>query len=276
MKSQKRALLLAIVIALATFVGMQIWRINVETGLKNPKTQTVCRIKVDLPIEPPKAGDRIEFRHVEPYKVPADVFGALDQPIRWDDKWNSEMFEWWEAARDLRPGKILLQSDLKQGKTESRPLVEMIPKEERAITIPVRPSSMHGGQLYPDCWVDVLATCNRTAEGRSQMVTRTVLQRVKVIAVDGITDRLRFQKEESRRGNQITLALRPEVCEAVELLIQSGAELSLILRNPEDTTINSYLITKPKELDSILSDKVNPGDPFYITESKGKEERGHE
>jgi pilus assembly protein CpaB len=110
---------------------------------------------------------------------------------------------------------------------------------------PVRLSSdqIVGGLLEPGCYVDVLVTSATRASARNvrgEAVSKTFLERVKVIAVNaevvksGMDEEGRAPQAPPRNaGWTVTLLVNTTQAEALQLAISRG-DISLSLRNPLD------------------------------------------
>jgi len=102
------------------------------------------------------------------------------------------------------------------------------------------PSAGVGGFILPGDFVDVLLTVDRApGEERGGMVRR-LMQRVEVLAADTRTEANQNNVEgkiiEHRELRHVTLLVRPQQGQELALAQKQGT-LTLILRNPEDTTV---------------------------------------
>ena len=94
--------------------------------------------------------------------------------------------------------------------------------------------------LYPGCSVDVLCTF-RTAGKNRQAVSKTLLENVKVLAVEGQTGLSSTEKHprnsrDLRRSSKqsiVTLMVKAKQAEILQLAIENGT-ISLAMRNPRD------------------------------------------
>jgi Flp pilus assembly protein CpaB len=98
----------------------------------------------------------------------------------------------------------------------------------RAVTVEVNESSGGAGLLVQGCRVDVVATLRKGDE----TVSRTIVENVKVAAVDG---RLVKEKGAAQGVRTITLFVSPKNAEAIELASNNGRP-RLVLRNAGDNT----------------------------------------
>lgn len=143
------------------------------------------------------------------------------------------------AAQAIYKGEPILAKKIAehgQGST----LSALITKNKRAVTVRVNDVVGVAGFVLPGNAVDVLATEKKSRNGKP--VAKTVLQNVKVLAVDQTTG----NKDEPTVVRAVTLELTPE--EAEELVeVRTGGEIQLALRNSLDTTVMSPPPTPEKK-----------------------------
>jgi pilus assembly protein CpaB len=100
----------------------------------------------------------------------------------------------------------------------------------RAIGVPITAESSAGGFILPNDRVDVLLTrdiCACNGGGQKNFVSQTILQDVRVLAVDQVAHQEKDQQ--SVVGKTATLELTPVQSELLEVAHQSGV-VSLVLR----------------------------------------------
>lgn len=108
-------------------------------------------------------------------------------------------------------------------------LAYLIAPEKRAVTVRVNDVIGVGGFLQPGNRVDILAT--RTLENNRQRVaTRTLLQNIKVLAVD---QQAQTNQDEPAVVRAVTLEVDPEQGEELVKATEEGT-VRLALRNPTD------------------------------------------
>lgn len=257
MKNQQLAILLAVLIGVISFVGIQLYVARATTD----RASEADRIFVYVTTRAIEKGEALEHgRNVRMIPVNGRALENVSKRLvrarreRPDDLTGI-------AAHGIPVDVLLVDSDIDKSGMQSTIRVE---NSRRAWTLSVTPNSLHGGQLRPNDWVDVLATF-RSEEG--SLITRTVLQWQRVLAVNGVA----LETQTPARGNQVTLALEPEVCEAMELLRAMNAEFSLSLRNPEDRGANPDLYNKVRDVRQVLSNfTVDTRDPFSTALSGNK------
>ena len=107
-------------------------------------------------------------------------------------------------------------------------LSSIIPEGQRAITVKVNEVIAVAGFALPGSYVDVLVSGK---DANKQQFSRTVLSRVKVLAVAQETS---TEPDKPKVVNAVTLALAPHDSETLDLARNIGV-LSLVLRNELDT-----------------------------------------
>ncbi|MCI0499668.1 MAG: Flp pilus assembly protein CpaB [Planctomycetales bacterium] len=114
----------------------------------------------------------------------------------------------------------------------------------RAVSVTVSSDQVSGGLLYPQCFVDVLASFQlisyaRGTESPGEAVATTLLERIKVLAIAGesaITNPDKEGKDTPRASSRrltVTLELDSKQAESLQLAVNNGT-ISLVLRNPTD------------------------------------------
>ena len=115
-------------------------------------------------------------------------------------------------------------------------LAAVLPKGMRAVAIDISPDSDAGGFILPEDHVDILLTHHdKSAErtsGIEKIVTDTILENVRVLAVDQAAEEKSGQKVII--GKTATVELTPEQAETLANAHQLGA-LSLSLRSLMDS-----------------------------------------
>ena len=119
-------------------------------------------------------------------------------------------------------------------------LAAVLPKGMRAAAIDISPDSDAGGFVLPEDHVDILLTRHDKAAERTsgieRIITDTILQNVRVLAVDQAADDKNGQKV--ILGKTATVELTPEQAETLASARQLGS-LSLALRSLVDSPLSS-------------------------------------
>ena len=118
-------------------------------------------------------------------------------------------------------------------------MASLVPTDRRAFPVPVDRWVTEARLVYPGAFVDVLTTLRIPGERRSN--TKLVLQRIRVLAVDGAVDaaelasRQQGKKKRSaaNRRSVVTLLVRPDQAEVLALASREG-KLDLVLRRAGD------------------------------------------
>lgn len=175
-----------------------------------------------------------------------------------------ETMEWLidsRVSKDVPEGSFLLHEHLMQDDPVER-FAATVEPGMRAVTIPVNPRTAVAYFIEPGSRVDVLATMEVTervyedveipqaanselagaakvqrARKEKRVITKTILQNVKILAVDRATTRGNYMEIGERGFNTVTVEVSPIDSEKIVFAIDEAAgELTLVLRNPEDAT----------------------------------------
>jgi Flp pilus assembly protein CpaB len=147
-------------------------------------------------------------------------------------------------AASPRKGQVIRDSDLAP-QTSGEAIANQLPPGYRAITVTLRDNGP-AVSLFPGAVVDVLATIEVQGPGNSQreMVTRTVLERGRVLAVNdealgmkapANTAASAIDRRTSTRKMTVTLAATPEQASAVEFASARGT-IGIAVRADDDGT----------------------------------------
>lgn len=126
------------------------------------------------------------------------------------------------------------------GRDKEPGLSDDIQKEMRAVSIPVSGASGVSGMIRPSDCVDVLGSFalpsseSTAKDGEMEMVTRTVLQNVTILAVGTDTGRSSGNRRDSSGYGTVTLQVTPREAEVLVFAQQMKGRLFLTLRNKDD------------------------------------------
>jgi pilus assembly protein CpaB len=125
-------------------------------------------------------------------------------------------------------------------------LAPVIQKERRALSIAISGSAAVSGLIKPNDHVDVLGTFSfpsRTNPNQVEMVTKTILQNVVVLATGSQLARQTTEsgKKQEAGYSMVTFELRPEEVEYLVFAQQQRGQLYLSLRNPDDISTKDDL-----------------------------------
>jgi pilus assembly protein CpaB len=142
------------------------------------------------------------------------------------------------STQTVYPGEIILDQRLRDHLGGS-PLAMVIEPNMRAVAVRVNDVSGVGGFLLPGNRVDVLAS--RKAQGSDTVRTETIIQDLKVLAVDQEASQ---DKDKPVVVKSVTLEMTPAQAEIVVKADEEGS-LQLALRNPTDQKV--WAQAKPAE-----------------------------
>ncbi|MAD60596.1 MAG: Flp pilus assembly protein CpaB [Myxococcales bacterium] len=148
----------------------------------------------------------------------------------------------------------------------------LVAKEFRALSLEVDSRTTRSNVVYPGAVVDILTTMRRVEQRDS--VTRLVVQGVKVLAVNGISDAaeldesMRKSKKRARK-DVLTILVNPDQGEALTLASNEG-KIDVLLRNTQDIgSIDTQGVTT-KELTTT---EANEEEQNQKTKRQGKRRR---
>jgi Flp pilus assembly protein CpaB len=115
----------------------------------------------------------------------------------------------------------------------------MVDSGYRAFSLTVDRRVTRANLVYPSALVDILTTMRRSDSRES--ITKLVVQRVRVLAVNGITDADELYKYIRSKNNRssndvVTLHVNPDQAEALTLASREGV-VDVLLRNTNDSKI---------------------------------------
>jgi len=163
-------------------------------------------------------GTKIDSSHIRTASWPVGSVpdGAFSDPAEVEGK---------IAKQAFFPGEILLEGRIAEHLGGST-LSAIIEQNKRAITVRVNDVIGVAGFLLPGNRVDVLAS----RKDNKRVLTRTVLEDIKVLAVDQTASP---EKDKPVVVRAVTLEMTPEEAEILVKSTQEGT-LQLTLRNPLD------------------------------------------
>ena len=152
-----------------------------------------------------------------------------------------------------RKGQVIRDTDLAP-QTSGEAIANQLPPGYRAITVTLRDNGP-AVSLFPGAVVDVLATIEVQGPGNSQreMVTRTVLERGRVLAVNDEALGMKapantaagaIDRRTSTRKMTVTLAATPEQASAVEFASARGT-IGIAVRAEDDGTAAAAPVPAP-------------------------------
>ncbi|HET9713512.1 MAG TPA: Flp pilus assembly protein CpaB [Pyrinomonadaceae bacterium] len=113
-------------------------------------------------------------------------------------------------------------------------LASMIPEGYRAMTVAVNEVVGVSGFIMPGALVDIVVVINPpTSSGQEGVVSKIVLQNIKVLASGQNIDKPKNDREVERSIRAVTLQVTPEQAEKLALASSEG-KLQLVMRNSVD------------------------------------------
>ena len=168
-----------------------------------------------------------------------------------------------------RKGQVIRDTDLAP-QTSGEAIANQLPPGYRAITVTLRDNGP-AVSLFPGAIVDVLATIEVQGPGNSQreMVTRTVLERGRVLAVNDDALGMRasantaanaIDRRTSNRKMTVTLAATPEQASAVEFASARGT-IGIAVRAEDDGTTAAGAAPAPAAAPATPAAGAQPAAP---------------
>jgi pilus assembly protein CpaB len=147
----------------------------------------------------------------------------------------------------LYAGEPVLENKLFAKGASEQGYSTVIPKGYRVVAVKVDRVS-GSGLILPGDRVDVLVHLIRNpSRGILKTSTRTILQNVRVFAVNDVVVETTDRDEKKITAQTISLLVSPEHAQLVMLAEESG-KIRLIMRSPEDNDIATVEDTTPSEL----------------------------
>lgn len=228
------AVAVALVVALLVQVSLG--------GKKQPSVQQEAKVEVLVASKNLRMGQELAAGDMRWQSWPqGSVFpGAV---VREDAQNADEVFEG-RLARNVAEGEPLIRTALVR-ESKGNFVAASLEPGERAVAIEVSASSMVGGFIGPGDFVDVILTYKETIRTEDndprvqsmielnldRMATETILQNVKVLAVD--QSAMRGEEENIKVGKTVTLAVGIQEAERLALAAELG-DLLLSLRGVGD------------------------------------------
>jgi pilus assembly protein CpaB len=139
------------------------------------------------------------------------------------------------AMNKFYPDEIITEKRISEYMGGST-LSALISKEYRAVSVRVDDVVGVAGFILPGNKIDILATTKDRMANKA--ATRTLLQNVKVLAVDQEASQ---EKEKPAIVRAVTLELKPDQAETMVQAMQEGT-IQLTLRNPLDSEVEDRVV----------------------------------
>lgn len=184
------------------------------------ETQPVFVVKEDIPLGSMLTAEKLKLEQWPKGKVPEGVLGNLED------------IEGRRPRSKLFAGEPVLEVKLLSKGESAGGAAPQIPVGYRSVPVKVDEVSGGAAMILPGDRVDVLVYAKGGREIRKTM-TKTILQDIKVFAVDSTWTLESDESGKSIRAKTISLLLTPEQTERVMLACELG-KLRLALRSPND------------------------------------------
>lgn len=214
------ALLAAITFGLIAAVGVKQYLLSAQTIKSNFNDVVVA--KVDIPV-----GSRIIAEQLTVAQFPANVTpeGAISTI---DDQLVGRVVVTSISPRDPVTEAKLAPVGAAGG------LSSMIPEGYRAMTVAVNDVVGVSGFIMPGTLVDIVVVITPPkGSGNEEMISKIVLQNIKVLANGQNIDKPQNARETERSIKAVTLQVTPEQAEKLALASTEG-KLQLVMRNSVD------------------------------------------
>ncbi len=199
-------------------------------------TQNVAVAVKEIPLGAIIAADCTKIEEWPKDRVPT---GALGKP---------EDVEGRRTKAKFFPGEPILDQKL-FGKGAGDPGIGgLIPKGLRVVSLRVDPVTTSGGLLMPGSRVDVQVHVHSDpTNGITETATHTILQDIKVFAVNDVVSLDNSGDTKSIQGRTVSLLVTPSQAEKITLASEMGT-IRLIMRSPDDDVQTPTRGETPMEL----------------------------
>ena len=214
------ALLAAVTFGLIAAVSVKQYLLSAKTFESNLNNVVVA--KVDIPV-----GSRIIAEQLTVAQFPANVTpeGAISTI---DDKLVGRV-----VVASLSPRDPITEAKLAPIGAAGG-LSSMIPEGYRAMTVAVNEVVGVSGFIMPGTLVDIVVVITPPrGSGQDEMISKIVLQNIKVLASGQNIDKPKNDREVERSIRAVTLQVTPEQAEKLALASSEG-RLQLVMRNSVD------------------------------------------
>lgn len=207
---------LAVVLVNAALRSAVVEEIRVDAPL--PMDDVVIA-RVALPIGTRLSAEQLMLRSMPEGMAPEGSFSSIGEALGQAEQPRV-------AIREIFPGEIVTLARLSPPGARAG-LAVRIPEDMRAVTIATDEVQGVAGFVLPGDRVDVLHTMSSAGTRDGELVTRSLLQNVEVVAVDQLANE---DREDPRIARAITLLLDIEQAQKVTLAQRVG-QVKLALRN---------------------------------------------
>jgi pilus assembly protein CpaB len=223
----KSILLLALALGcgLVASIGIsQVMERRHQTTITPGETEAIFVAMHDIPSSEPLTPQNVKLEEWPKEKVPTGAITSLEQLE--DQRARIKMF----AGEPIVQAKLIDEDDVNSPS-------HVIPKGYRVVAVRVDAVSGGGSLIQPHDRVDVLVyLVKNPSHNIFETKTKTILQDIRVFAVDTVYQRNPDQDEPTVAAKTISLLVTPDQAEKVTLASEMGS-IRLILRNDQDSVI---------------------------------------
>jgi pilus assembly protein CpaB len=188
-------------------------------------------------------------------KIPPGSLGKLEQ------------IEGKHTRAAIYQGEVVVEKKLRVSGTSA---ADTIPTGFRAYTVQGDAMNSHGGLLHPGDRVDVLVYVNKSF-GTVETGTKTILQDIKVFAVNDQTSPPDEKSVDAITAKTVTLLMTPSQAEKAALASEIG-KIRLVIRAPDDKSPVNPAGTTLGDL--FMSEKTNRDEEEMNKPVSGKKSAG--
>ena len=193
-----------------------------ETTVVQAETEQIFVAMKDIPMGDPVSAQAVKLEEWPKDKVPKGAITKLEDIENRRPK--SRIF----AGSPILDNQLLGKGAIDQGASDA------IPKGSRVVAVKVDAVSGSASLIRPGDRVDILVYITHSgAGGVGRTITKTVLQDIKVFAVNEVWDVASSTGEKSIAAKTISLLVTPTEAEKVTLASEMG-QIRLVMRSPED------------------------------------------
>lgn len=214
------ALLAAITFGLIAAVSVQRYLLNAQTFTRNLNNVVVA--KVEIPVGSRIIPEQLEIAQFPANVTPEGAIGVIDANLV--DR---------VVITRIGPREPVIESRLAPVGAAGG-LSSVIPEGYRAMTVRVDEVVGVSGFIMPGTLVDVVVvTTPPKGSGNEDVISKIVLQNIKVLASGQNIDKPNNAREVERAIRAVTLQVTPEQAEKLALASSEG-KLQLVMRNSVD------------------------------------------
>jgi len=210
---------------------------HAEPGAPVGETEPVLVAAVSIPPNEPLNAQMLRLEEWPKGKIPPEALSKIED------------VEKRRTRTRIYPGEAILKGKLLGKGASDTGASPQIPKGMRVVSVKVDAVSGTSSLIMPGDRVDVLVhLLPNQAAGIPEPITRTILQRVKVFAIDSVIDLERIDAEnKAMQAKTISLLVTPDQAQKIMLATELG-QVRLVLRSPDDDQDAAVSAVSPSAL----------------------------